>query len=430
MRTTQVYGYWGSSLDQQSDYQLLESVLNLSYHLTAVQELSKLLPIIVDEILPIVNADRGHLILLKPNGSLDFRINRLRSGKSIKNPEDQISHSIVQETIRNGKIIIIQNALTDPQFYKAESVRKLRIRSAICAPLITPNNTIGAIYIESRSDSSQFQEENGTTIELFAQHAAVAIENAQLNEELIQMTRKLYAIDELKTKIAMLISHELRTPVSGLSIYLDLFKRRPEIKYQKRIQQLVGRIISLVDEFILAFDIISGTLSLKKEPLRLQDVIQQKVKELADVCSRRNLLMKVEKEENIPILFFDKKLISTVFSQLLSNAIKYTPDGGKITIKSKYHKSGKKVVISIIDTGIGIPLKDQENVFSLFYTQGLDSPEYHSTSKFDFKGGGLGLGLFISRGIIQAHQGTIIFDNRHEYLDDTVCIITLPLIIS
>lgn len=144
------------------------------------------------------------------------------------------------------------------------------------------------------------------------------------------------------------------------------------------------------------------------------------------MCENRNLALHVDDIYNLPMLMLDEEQIEVVFSNVLGNSVKYTPDGGDIWVSGQRVPAG--VEITIRDTGIGIPKAEQKRVFDIFHV--LGSLMHHSTSKHAFRGGGLGLGLPIAKGIIEGHGGTIALESSGQDLENppgTICRIVLPL---
>ncbi len=159
---------------------LLTHLLAVSRRMAEMRALGPLLSYAIDEVLQLVGAGRGYIVLLQAGGSLDFRVKRRADKRNITSQADTISRSVLNETIRTQKSILVRNAMTDPRFGGATSVVMLQLRSIMCVPLVTNNRIIGAVYVENRTRSGRFSEENLAPLEFFGNQAAVSIENAQL----------------------------------------------------------------------------------------------------------------------------------------------------------------------------------------------------------------------------------------------------------
>ncbi|MCP4417450.1 MAG: HAMP domain-containing histidine kinase [Chloroflexi bacterium] len=403
-----------------------------------MHSLEPLLSYTIDEVLKLVGAEQGYIILKQPDGTLDVKVMRDKEGNTLSTDADEISHSIFEEVVHGGSSLVLNDALTDPQFGQAQSVMILQLRSIMCAPLITRNHTIGAIYVENRSIRGRFRQDDVAPLELLANQAAAAIENADLIENLETLNKQLRVLDDLKSNFIILISHELRTPLTAVSVYSqlmdtvikknDLSMQYPRLeKIKESLKTAVQRMSQTIEEIIHVFNISSGGLQLIIKKINLHDIIMQVVAEFAQPCVDRNLNISITGTDKLPSVMADSQQVLTIFSNVFGNAVKYTPEGGEIVVNGR--SLNNTIEITVRDTGIGIPVTEQKNVFDLFHI--LGSLMNHSTSKSAFGGGGFGLGLPIAKGIIEAHGGTICLDSPGhdpETLPGTTCTITLPLV--
>jgi len=188
----------------------------------------------------------------------------------------------------------------------------------------------------------------------------------------------------------------------------------------------IERFHRVIDEIIVVSRIASDRLDLKRSPTSLPALVERVLQDYARVAEQRQLTLRAHLDRNIKLFFADTDLLELALDNLLGNAIKYTPDGGTITIYGETYDD--TVTISVHDTGIGIDPDEQEQIFDRFYTVG--DTQLHTTSKTAFRGGGLGLGLAICRGIVEAHGGRIWVESEGcdpERLPGSTFIIQLPL---
>ena len=142
-------------------------------------------------------------------------------------------------------------------------------------------------------------------------------------------------------------------------------------------------------------------------------------------AEQRNIRVSVNALDTLPLLLVDGESMKIVFENVIGNALKFTPDNGEISISADLNTEGVRFIVQ--DTGIGVPEQEQQRVFDIFHI--LGELKHHSSSKVAFRGGGLGLGLPIARGIIGAHNGTIKLESPGydpEALPGTTCTIFLP----
>jgi signal transduction histidine kinase len=228
---------------------------------------------------------------------------------------------------------------------------------------------------------------------------------------------QLERLDRTKSDFIGVASHELRTPLTSLRGSSQILLNDPAIKENPLHQELVSTIYSgavrlheIVDSMLDMIKIDSRALQLYPKPLSVSALIQTVCNGFARSVAERNLTLTVENMQGLPEIEADLGALRKVFSNLIVNAIKYTPDGGMITISGRGVASGDKdlpegIQVVVSDTGIGIDPEFQELIFHKFYQTG--ELALHSTSKTQFKGGGPGLGLAIARGIVEAHGGKL-----------------------
>jgi diguanylate cyclase (GGDEF)-like protein len=162
----------------------LEMLLDLSRQMAETRALNPLLEFAMCEVLDFVGAENGYLIMLDADGELEFRVNHCRSGEEIAHPDQQISRTIFDRVISNGESIVLTDAVENEDYQDAASILDLNLRSVMCVPLIAGGEKLGAIYTENRSAGGVFEGQELQALQYFAAHAAVAIENAILNENL------------------------------------------------------------------------------------------------------------------------------------------------------------------------------------------------------------------------------------------------------
>jgi signal transduction histidine kinase len=222
--------------------------------------------------------------------------------------------------------------------------------------------------------------------------------------ELQEALRKLSDLNQMKANFTANISHELRTPLTHIKGYLELLAASalgPLTSEQKDAlavsQRAAGRLENLVDNLILFSLAARGEMSLKLAPTTLDKVIEEAVSYSRSKAVDRGVILHVEVDNDLPLVKADNEKISWVILQLLDNAIKFTPAGGQVSLIAQL-ETNRLVMITITDTGIGIPPERLNEVFEPFHQ--LDGS---STRRF----GGTGMGLALVRQILEAHGSVI-----------------------
>lgn len=222
----------------------------------------------------------------------------------------------------------------------------------------------------------------------------------------------LRQLDRNKLEFIQVAAHELRTPLTVLKGYVKMLASFPSITENDTLGNVLGGVLKGADRMHevvnLMLDVTridADTVKLKFAPVPLKRLINDLVKEFVEAAERPILIATQHAEESLT-LNGDPSLIYKALYQLLVNAIKYTPDGGRVTITTRpvmMDYTIPAVEIAIRDTGIGLDAEHHELVFEKFYQVG--SVDLHSSGKTTFKGGGPGLGLAIVKGVARAHGG-------------------------
>lgn len=230
--------------------------------------------------------------------------------------------------------------------------------------------------------------------------------------ELEEKNETLRKIDKTKTNFIQISAHELRTPLTLIMGYSQMLEQ--DLKSDPEMQNLAHSILEgaermndVVDSMLDVSRIDSNALTLRKINVEVEPIIRKVQKEFSDAFKERNIRFKFDGLANLPPISADPEMLQKVFHHLVMNAIKYTPDGGNVTVAGKYVNGAEppQLEIAVRDTGIGVDPDMRELIFQKFHQTG--EVLLHSSGKTKFRGGGPGLGLAIARGIVQAHGGRI-----------------------
>ncbi|NUQ85609.1 MAG: HAMP domain-containing protein [Anaerolineales bacterium] len=254
--------------------------------------------------------------------------------------------------------------------------------------------------------------------------------------ELEKTNRVLEQMDRTKVRFIQISAHELRTPLTLVQGYAQMVELKSKgnkdlEKYARGIVSGAERMVGIVDNLLDVSRIDSNLLDVRATDVEIAALVEKAKKAFDASLEERRMNFSVQGLADLPFVKADTELLYKVFYHVIGNAIKYTPDGGSITISgSTVRERGKppEIEIKVRDTGIGIDPQYHELVFEKFYQTG--EVLLHSSGKTKFKGGGPGLGLAISRGIMDAHHGRIWLESAgHDEAKNpgTTVFIRLPI---
>lgn len=239
---------------------------------------------------------------------------------------------------------------------------------------------------------------------------------SRLEEKVRELERandELQRAEKMKSDFVVLAGHELRTPLTVIYGYLQILQANPSIPGDaetegspmhllSKVSDAVERLSEVIQDVLNVSLIDANRLDLTREPVFVSSIIQSVLTNLRNFGPSRRVAFSLGPGlKQIPILQGDSRRLHQALANILSNAVKYTPDGGTVYVDAE---SLEDVVhLWVKDTGVGIPPQELARIFERFYV--LEDTGLHSSSKTAFKGGGLGLGLAVAKGIIEAHGG-------------------------
>jgi signal transduction histidine kinase len=246
---------------------------------------------------------------------------------------------------------------------------------------------------------------------------------AHISSEMEKVQKRMERVDKSKSAFISVAAHELKTPITLIEGYASMMDDLMRDKKAANLEGLlagmntgINRLRSIVDDMIDVSLIDNQLLTLNFQPIQLAHTISAIEMEVASVLANRKLTLELlEFDGSKQWIYADANRLMQAILNVINNAIKYTPDGGKITVDGRKLPGFIEVIVA--DTGIGISAENQAVIFEKFGQ--LGRVELHSSGKTKFKGGGPGLGLPIARGILEAHGGSIWVES--EGYDEYKC---------
>ncbi len=247
-----------------------------------------------------------------------------------------------------------------------------------------------------------FLDKKSLTTELLERSIRYAIERKRVERELRQLHERVAALEQLKTEMIRITAHDLKNPVSNILFNLELLKRTvspdSENRFIEAIDYAAHKIRSIVSN-VLSLERLEEIYNSVFEVVELNQVVGALCAEGDPRLAAKNLDLSVEMPDQRLFVDGDSLLLGLAASNLLDNAIKYTPEGGSIRLCLR--AEGNQAVYEVIDTGLGIPEEKRAQVFRPFFRveEGANAPE------------GSGLGLYLVKSIVTRHRGTMIFES-------------------
>jgi signal transduction histidine kinase len=432
-------------LTSRTRYDPSRTLREYSMQISNILDLERLATTVVGLISEAMEIRRGALFVVhheneKAGGAQEGGYYRLRgvAGEGEGPPPGTLSAAspVVDYLRREHRPLAQYDVDLLPRFRENSAAERAWLASLdmdVYVPICAKGAWIGLLALGPKASGDRYFDDDLTLLSTVADQTAVALENARLfddlknrnaenerlNEELTAANRELARLDQAKSDFIDIASHELRTPLTQVYGYNEILG---EIIAEGSLATDVGlqmtaatakairRLEDIVDIMCDVSQLDTEMLVLHSTEVSVDAIVRRAADGWATALEERQQTLRVEGLEALPPITADGERLLQVFSHLIQNAIKYTPDGGHIRITGRllYERmppQDQRIEVVVADTGIGIAPDDLERIFNKFYRAG--DIMSHSTSKTKFKGAGPGLGLTIARGIVQAHGGCI-----------------------
>jgi signal transduction histidine kinase len=233
-------------------------------------------------------------------------------------------------------------------------------------------------------------------------------------DELARVNLRLYETNKLKDEFLATMSHELRTPLNSILGFSDVLAGAENLTdKQKRFLDNIrksGRdLLLLINDILDLAKIESGKLELQPLEFRLTDVVDKQVDAMLPMAERKNIDLSTSVGLDMPGLYQDAGKLQQILNNLLSNALKFTPEGGRVRVRGSLLEDGRNFELVVEDTGIGIPLEDQATIFEKF-RQGRTGPGQKDAMTREY--GGTGLGLSIVKELTRLLGGEVFLESE------------------
>jgi len=282
-----------------------------------------------------------------------------------------------------------------------EKLIRNKFRSLLAVPLLREGYLLGGLSINRRR-AGGFEPEVVELLKTFAAQSALAIQNARLFREIEDKSRQLETASRHKSEFLANMSHELRTPLNAIIGFSEVLSERMFGEINQKQSEYLGDILesgrhllSLINDILDLSKIEAGRMELEPSDFNLPGAIENTLVLIRERAQRRGIALERTIDGRLGTIHADERKVKQVLLNLLSNALKFTPEGGRIDVLAGIRDGVAEIAVK--DTGVGIAPEDQESVFEEFRQVGVASKKVEGT----------GLGLAISRKFIELHGGKI-----------------------
>ena len=361
----------------------------------------------------------------------------------------------VWEAVRTGKPVEIPDVSVEPMLAPSwESLRDARVRSLLVMPLIARGNTIGVISLGYTDEGRKFSEEEIAHLHSFAAHAAVAIEKARLNEtvrqhaaeleervrqrtvELAAANRQLEKASRRKSEFLANMSHEIRAPLNSILGFTQLLRDQTKevlsakhARYLEHVHTSGQHLLQLITDIVDLAKVEAGKFILVFERLPVAQALGEILVIARGMANKKSQEIHADIAPELPPLVVDPVRFKQILFNLLSNAVKFTPNGGRITLGARRVTDDRRpetesvagptspveyLEIRVTDTGAGIRPEDIGRLFGEFVQLETTQAQRHE---------GSGLGLALTKELVELHGGQIWADSEGEGLGSTFTVL-------
>jgi len=402
----------------------LEAVNRVSTISRVAHSLDEMLPNLIDDTLAVLRAEAGSIWLFDPQSKTLQQAVERGWHEELSGVRISPGEGIVGRVFSSGDVYFSKEMQGDSQALDASRTLAPPDWGALCVPIRAEQEIIGVFSTSARSPR-EFMAEDAHLLVTLSEIAGNAIHRmrlfeqtehhaAELEERVAERTVELektlmlaWEADRLKTEFIANMNHELRTPLTNLVLYFQMLRSQPEVKVQERldvVERELQRLRQLIDSVLHLSRFDLGQTVLDFEPQNLNTMIRTLVEDRRALAGQRSLDLETELDDGLPDAWLDEPSLVQVISNLLTNAMNYTPAGGRIVVATFASGNGtnSRVGFSVQDNGPGIDEDDLPHLFDRFY-RGKAAQASGAQ--------GSGLGLAIVKSIVNRHGGLIEVEN-------------------
>lgn len=388
--------------------QQLARLVELSVTLNSTLDLDALLQLITSTATGLLDCEAASILLYdEKQPRLYFAAATGSDPKKLAEIPVPIEGSLAGTIFRTNRPILLNKVEQDPRHYSLVSEHiRFTVRSLLGVPMLIKNRVIGVLEAVNKR-TGDFTERDETILSVTASHAAIAINNARLLATTQQALQRAKEADQLKSNFLALASHELRTPLGIIIGYASFLREDAKGELSEHAQHVLSAALqmrSLVEDMTNLTMLESGSgLTIKPQDVSIQSVLKTACEEIGSIASAKEQRVVFAFQEEPITARVDPDKTVTAFVNLLNNAIKFSPQRSEIIVGAA--QQDDHILAWVQDKGIGIAPDKLLRIFDEFHqAEAPDTRHY----------GGLGIGLTIAKGLIEAQGGKIWAESEGE----------------
>ena len=316
--------------------------------------------------------------------------------------------------------VIVTNSQTDRRTSASDFLRRYGLISFVQLPLVAKSEVLGIITF-FKKEEHEFTGDEVEFLTTLAGQAAIAISNAQLYERSTEQAVELEKASKLQADFSAMIVHDLRSPLSTIMGIAEMMGNGmlgdlndDQKNWTDRIKKNATGLVALVSDFLDLSKLEAGRIELTRAPTDVTDLLRKEVENFGPLARSKNIVLSLQADP-LPAVQADARRLDQVLNNLVSNAVKFTAEGGSIQLHARQDQRNG-VIVRVQDTGVGISPGEIANLFQKYQ---------QSTSGKTSEHKGTGLGLVISKMIVEAHGGKIWVESEEG--KGTTFVFTLPV---
>jgi signal transduction histidine kinase len=406
MANAQLYENLRTSLDR------LTRLMKVGAAISQELDLDALLRVISQTTSQLLVAERSTVFIVdRARGELWSRVAEGMNREEIRIP---LSSGIAGAVAQTGTPVRISEAYADPRFNPDVDKRTgYHTRNMLCAPMRNLRGQVIGVFQVLNKRGGDFGHLDEQLLASLSSQAAVAVENAQLHEQVQESLTQLQALDRMKSDFLNAISHELRTPLAPILGYTEILLSggmgalpTTATRGVQAIAESGKRLLTLIESLLAFIRLDQGEVALHRETVDLVPLVTAAVESFRKRAAERKLTFTLAIPPGLPGVLADPQELAIALNHLIDNAIKFTPAGGAVTVRAEPETDpdGRPAVALVVkDTGIGIPVEEHVKVFDRFYQiDGSLTRQY----------GGVGIGLAVVKQVIEAHGTRLLLESE------------------